>query len=218
MGFTHIKKTKGSSYRGVYRSIDAKKFYVKIGLKNGKYISNNFDSELDASKHYLEMRELLYPRNKSIKDDSTECIEEIKKNKNTKKRKKPSKSRKRLCNTLGQSDKKFIHGKARYQCELCKVKYTEYIEGEVDHVIPLQYYGTNNYPNLQSICTSCHKWKCNHLDKIIGKMQENDDYNDKISIIKEVQRKLFEKKFGVNNNTDITINNNNKTFTISIGN
>ena len=134
------------------------------------------------------------------------------------KSKNPLKDRKRYFNTLTQSDKKHIHGKARYHCELCRVQYTEHIEGEVDHVIPLQYYGTNNYPNLQSICTACHKWKCSHLDKIIGKMQEYDDYNDKIDKVKEVQQKLFEKKYGVNKNTNIIINNNKNTISLNISN
>jgi len=225
MAFTHIKKSKGSQYKGVHKSSTSKKFFAKICMKNGSYISKDFKTELQAHKHYLEMRELLNLRRKRVKEDLMESVREVAKQVKQKKkvlksrkikRKNPLKDRKRYYNTLTQSDKNHIHGKARHHCELCGIQYTEHIEGEVDHVIPLQYFGTNNYPNLQSICTACHKWKCSHLDKIIGNMQENADYNDKIDKVKEVQQKLFEKKYGVNKNTNIIINNNKNTISLNI--
>ena len=47
-------------------------------------------------------------------------------------------------------------------------------------------------------------------------MQENADYNDKIDKVKEVQQKLFEKKYGVNKNTNIIINNNKNRISLNI--
>ena len=59
MAFTHVKKSKGSQYKGVHKSSTSKKFIAKICMKNGSYISKDFKTELQAHKHYLEMRELL---------------------------------------------------------------------------------------------------------------------------------------------------------------
>lgn len=203
--FTHRKKRKDSKYQGVHFCRYTEKYFVKISFPNGTYVSKKFNYEKDAAMHYNEFKKI-YCKKK------VETIDDI----SPKKRKKKKKKRIRYTNTLTESDKKYIHGKARHFCELCKVQYTELIQGDVDHVIPLQYYGNNTFPNLQSLCKTCHKWKTGHLDRIIGCMQENKD-ND-IEIIKQIQKKLFNKKFGNKNNTNITINNGTNAINLTVSN
>ena len=222
--FTHRKKGKGSKYPGVHFCKYTKKYFVKISFPQGFYISRKFNNEDEASFHYNEFKQTYCKKkikafddndDKTSNDDSD--ISPTKRNRksinNTKEKKK---KRIRYRNTLTESDKKYVHGKARHFCELCKVQYTEIIQGDVDHVIPLQYYGNNTFPNLQSLCKTCHKWKTGHLDRIIGCMQENKD-ND-IKIIKQIQRKLFNKKFGNKNNTNITINNGVNAINLTVSN
>ena len=214
--FTHRKKGKGSKYPGVHLCKYTKKYFVKISFPNGFYISRKFNSEVDASIHYNEFKQTYCKKKvETIIDDETsdDDISPTKRNrKSIKKNKK--KKRTRYTNSLTEADKKYIHGRARHFCELCKVQYTELIQGDVDHVIPLQYYGNNTFPNLQSLCKTCHKWKTGHLDRIIGSMQENKD-ND-IEIIKQIQQKLFNKKFGNKNNTNITINNGTNAINLTV--
>jgi 5-methylcytosine-specific restriction endonuclease McrA len=217
--FTHKKKGKGSKYHGVHFCQDTKKYFVKICFPKGFYISRKFNFEIDASIHYNEFKQT-YCKKKvdTITDEkiSNDNIDEDISPTKCKKKSVKKKKRIRYTNTLTESDKKYIHGKARHFCELCKVQYTELIQGDVDHVIPLQYYGNNTFPNLQSLCKTCHKWKTGHLDRIIGRMQENKD-ND-IEIIKQIQKKLFNKKFGNKNNTNITINNGTTAINLTVSN
>lgn len=217
--FTHRKKGKGSKYPGVHFCKYTKKYFVKISFPNGFYISRKFNSEGDASIHYNEFKQTYCKKKvETIIDEkmSNDNIDEYISPKKRKKKLVKKKKRIRYINTLTESDKKYIHGKARHFCELCKVQYTELIQGDVDHVIPLQYYGNNTFPNLQSLCKTCHKWKTGHLDRIIGRMQENKD-ND-IEIIKQIQKKLFNKKFGNKNNTNITINNGTNAINLIVSN
>lgn len=217
--FTHKKKGKGSKYPGVHFCQDTKKYFVKICFPKGFYISRKFNFEIDASIHYNEFKQTYCKKKvdtitdeKISNDNIDEDISPTKRNKKSVKKKK----RIRYTNSLTEADKKYIHGRARHFCELCKVQYTELIQGDVDHVIPLQYYGNNTFPNLQSLCKTCHKWKTGHLDRIIGRMQEDKDNN--IEIIKQIQRKLFNKKFGNKNNTNITINNGTNAINLTVSN
>lgn len=217
--FTHRKKGKGSKYPGVHFCKYTKKYFVKICFPKGFYISNKFNSEIEASNHYNEFKQIYCKKKiETIVDDETSDDNIDNDISPTKRKKKSVKKKKRIrySNTLTEADKKYIHGRARHFCELCKVQYTELIQGDVDHIIPLQYYGNNTFPNLQSLCKTCHKWKTGHLDRIIGHMQEDKD-ND-IEIIKQIQKKLFNKKFGNKNNTNITINNGTNAINLTVSN
>ena len=214
--FTHIKKRKVSKYKGVHFCRYTEKYFVKISFPKGTYVSKKFNSDKDASIHYNEFKQTYCKKKVETIIDEKMSNDNIDEYISPKKRKKKKKKRIRYTNTLTESDKKYIHGKARHFCELCKVQYTELIQGDVDHVIPLQYYGNNTFPNLQSLCKTCHKWKTGHLDRIIGRMQENKD-ND-IEIIKQIQKKLFNKKFGNKNNTNITINNGTNAINLTVSN
>ena len=44
-------------------------------------------------------------------------------------------------------------------CVPCRIKGRPTAATEVDHIIPKSQDGTDDYDNLQSICTSCHKAK-----------------------------------------------------------
>lgn len=217
--FTHKKKGKGSEYPGVHFCKDTKKYFVKICFPKGFYISNKFNSEIEASNHYKEFKQTFCKKKVEINvDDKTSDDNICEDISPTKRKKKAVKKKKRIryTNTLTESDKKYVHGLARHFCQLCRVQYTELIQGDVDHIIPLQYYGNNTFSNLQSLCKTCHKWKTGHLDNIIGNMQKDKD-ND-IEIIKQIQKKLFNKKFGNKNNTNITINNGTNAINLTVSN
>ena len=54
------------------------------------------------------------------------------------------------------------------KCQLC-LEHKERFE--IDHLIPLQYNGTNSKDNLQALCYGCHKFKTSFLDNhIISKI------------------------------------------------
>jgi 5-methylcytosine-specific restriction endonuclease McrA len=59
--------------------------------------------------------------------------------------------------SVSESKKKFIAARQGWKCQECKnILPATY---EVDHIVRLQYGGSNEVDNLQALCPSCHKNK-----------------------------------------------------------
>lgn len=127
---------KGSKYPGVHFCKYTKKYFVKISFPQGFYISRKFNNEVEAYFHYNKFKQTYCKKKiKAFEDDDKTSNDNIddndisptKRNRkliNSKKEKKEKKKKRiQYRNTLTESDKKYVHGKARHFCELCKVQY-----------------------------------------------------------------------------------------------
>ena len=61
---------------------------------------------------------------------------------------------------------------SRFKCDECKVsninKKIDYKDGDIDHIVPLNNNGTNEYDNLQFICSQSHRLKSGY-EKTVSK-------------------------------------------------
>ncbi len=81
----------------------------------------------------------------------------------------------------------------------CNICYDDIrLDREFDHIIPRCFGGKDKYINMQYLCSKCHKWKSNYLDrKVIKPMlddmkgNKSEDFINIINKITEVQRKEY---------------------------
>ena len=197
--FTNRKKFKGSKYIGVIRSKYSKGYYAKkmihIDGNQCTIMSNIFKNELDAAKLYDKITikmNLIKNRNTQLNFADNLSAKLSAKLAEKKKRKKLNYHI--YNNTLTNTDKWLVQAKQNFCCNLCKENFAnKKIQPDADHIRPLQYGGTNNFDNLQSLCKTCHSWKTQHLDKIIGNMVDYENYDRNTFI--NLQEKLYKKKY-----------------------
>ena len=65
--------------------------------------------------------------------------------------------------SVSETKKKFVAASQNWQCKQCKKQLPAWFE--VDHVIKLEYGGSNNIDNLEALCRDCHgrKTACENL-------------------------------------------------------
>ena len=91
-----------------------------------------------------------------------------------------------------------------FHCNLCNKSFAKIgIPPDADHIVPLQYGGTNNYSNIQSLCKNCHSWKTQHFDKVINNMMEYKEYD--VSVILDKQKELYLKSHDIIESIDHNI-------------
>lgn len=56
--------------------------------------------------------------------------------------------------SVSPSKKKFVASRQGWQCAICKIQLPP--SYEVDHIIDLQYGGSNHVDNLRALCRNCH--------------------------------------------------------------
>ena len=58
---------------------------------------------------------------------------------------------------LTSNERELIADSQKSQCKLCESALPEYYH--IDHIIALQFGGSNAFDNLQAICAGCHNHK-----------------------------------------------------------
>ena len=223
VGFTIRKKRKKSRFIGVdtSRSRNRVGFQAKkiINLENESFtiFSKIYDNEEDAARSYDKLTMKLNPnRNNRLNFPKCRQNQEDKQSKKPKNRKRKRRSYPIYQNTLTNTDKWRIQARQNFCCNLCGRSFTSMvIQPDADHVRPLQFGGTNNYDNLQSLCKACHAWKTQHFDKVIGEMVAYKDY-DRETFLK-LQKEHYLKKHGVMNIPHNIMLNNTHGSQVNIG-
>ena len=168
-----------SSLKGVYLCPKTKLYYALLHFKNEEYKSKLFEKERDAYNKYEYFLNKLkrLPNSKVMERYKVEKIKikrpykkrtykkrEIPDNKNTIKRhindNKSTIKRKNLSFT----DLYLVAHNQNHLCNICQDQLNKGFQG--DHIIPLQYGGTNNFSNFQALCHNCHLFKTNRIDKV----------------------------------------------------
>ena len=203
--FTNRKKRKHSKYIGVYRSNKSLKYYAKKNTPFGEFTSKQFDKEIDAAHCYDKITKMLNKKNNKL--NFPEKGKHI--NQNDDVQNIPKKKRKRRQyvihkNTLTNTDKWNAQMRQNFHCNLCNKSFAKIgIPPDADHIVPLQYGGTNNYSNIQSLCKNCHSWKTQHFDKVINNMMEYKEYD--VSVILDKQKELYLKSHDIMESIDHNI-------------
>ena len=205
VSFTIRKKRKRSKFIGVYavnsrgKVMYLAKIITSFGNNRCTLTSQLFNSEEEAARAYDSMTTGLNPtRNNRLNFPESRQSQEDKQSKKPKNRKRKRRSYPIYQNTLTNTDKWRIQARQNFCCNLCGRSFTTMsIQPDADHLRPLQYGGTNNYDNLQSLCKACHAWKTQHFDKVIGEMVAYKDY-DRETFLK-LQKEHYLKKHSVMN-------------------
>ena len=79
-----------------------------------------------------------------------------------------------------------IASKQNWRCNFCQNLFGPF--WEVDHLVPLQYGGTNRYQNLQALCVDCHRFKTFYLDSFIIKPIVKDLTEDDMVVREEIEK------------------------------
>lgn len=64
----------------------------------------------------------------------------------------------RIKGSVRMNAKRAIYIRDNGKCNFCK-RLIDIIDSELDHVVPLQFGGSNSYSNLQTLCIPCHREK-----------------------------------------------------------
>lgn len=203
--FTKKKKRKRSKYIGVYRYHKGMKYYTKKTTSFGVFTSKLFNKEIDAAYCYDKITKMLNnKRNNKLNFPGPD--NNINQNNDIKNKQKKRKRRQYIIhkNTLTNTDKWNVQMRQNFHCNLCKKHFAKIgIPPDADHIVPLQYGGTNNYSNIQSLCKNCHSWKTQHFDKVIHNMMEYKEYD--VSVILDKQKELYLKSHDIMENIDHNI-------------
>ena len=70
---------------------------------------------------------------------------------------------------LEQWQRRRVAVNQNWECNMCRTMLDEWYE--IDHLLALQFGGSNEPSNLQALCMRCHKFKSNYLDvKVIKRL------------------------------------------------
>ena len=205
VSFTIRKKRKQSRFIGVYavnsrgKIMYLAKIITTYGNQRCTITSQLFNSEEEAARAYDSIIKERNPtRNNRLNFPKSRPNQEDKQSKKSKSRKRKRRSYSIYQNTLTNTDKWNIQARQNFCCNLCGKRFSPSTgPPDADHIRPLQYGGTNNYNNLQSLCKVCHSWKTQHFDKVIGEMVSYKDYERETFL--KLQREQYLKKHGVMN-------------------
>jgi 5-methylcytosine-specific restriction endonuclease McrA len=198
---------KGSSLKGVYLCKKTNKYYAMAHCNKEKYIGKLFKNEVDAHEQYKKLLNYFLKNSCKMnrfkvtvkKRDSCKEKKKLIKRPYTKKKikiKKESFKRKNLSFTDA-------YRLAHDQNHLCNICQEELKDGfQLDHIIPLQYGGTNNYTNFQALCNKCHLYKTNRVDNIHIKSIVEQNKNAPTDLIVKICRNSYHKFYGTNNSEE----------------
>lgn len=137
-------------YVGVYLKKDG--WYARVTHNRKATFYGPFKTELQAAKEYENVRS----RNLNKKLKSGSVRQHI--------------AEKNVRKHFSQMDRNGIAAKQSWKCNMCNDALDAHYE--IDHLLPLQYGGTNGYRNLQAICLCCHRFKTQYLDSKIKQFAE----------------------------------------------
>jgi len=198
----HKNAKKGSSLKGVYLCKKTNKYYAMAHCNKEKYIGKLYKNEADAYEQYKKL--LDYFSKNSCKMNRFKVT--VKKRNSCKKKqpiikrpytKKKIKLKKEYCKrkNLSFTD---AYRLAHDQNHLCNICQEELKDGfQLDHIIPLQYGGTNNYTNFQALCNKCHLYKTNRVDNIHIKGIVEQNKNAQTDLIVKICRNSYHKFYGM---------------------
>jgi len=88
---------------------------------------------------------------------------------------------------LSKDERSGISSEQNNKCNLCLNLLGSYYE--IDHIIPLEQGGTNDFQNLQALCASCHRFKTTVLDRgVIARILQAKLQNTKNEKMTKVTR------------------------------
>jgi hypothetical protein len=172
-----VSKITKSGYRGVCPHPTRKGSWITVLFHNKKkHVAGPFTSKRVAAEKYDEMKKHFCPNAKCLNftQTSTGKVLPISSNVNNKNRISNNSSLIDFYkNSVLRCDRIAFSNAFRQQfsinrnrmCDMCSKFIIGYFE--IDHILPLSLYGNNDTSNLQLLCFDCHKFKSNHLDRII---------------------------------------------------
>lgn len=206
---------KGSSLKGVYLCKKTNKYYAMAHCNKEKYIGKLYKNDFDAHEQYKKLLDYFSKNSckmnrfkvvmkkrgskKGIKRGAKKCSQKDvqKKNKSIKRPYKKKIIKKESCKrkNLSFSD---AYRLAHEQFHLCNICQDELKDGfQLDHIIPLQYGGTNNYTNFQALCNKCHLYKTNRVDNIHIKGIVEQNKNIPTDLIVKICRNSYHNFYGM---------------------
>jgi 5-methylcytosine-specific restriction endonuclease McrA len=210
----HKNAKKGSSLKGVYLCKKTKKYYAMAHCNKEKYISKLYNNEEDAHEQYKKLlnyfvknsckmnRFKVTIKKRKVRHDTQNNIKSNfqsnarKKKQSIKRPYKKNTIKKEYCKRkhLNFTD---AYRLAHDQNHLCNICQEELKDGfEQDHIIPLQYGGTNNYTNFQALCNKCHLYKTNRVDNVYIKGIAEKNKNISTDLIVKICRNSYHKFYG----------------------
>jgi len=200
---------KGSSLKGVYLCKKTNKYYAMAHCNKEKYIGKLFNNEVDAHEQYKKL--LDYFSKNSCKmyrfkvDVKKRVLKRNIRKENKLIKKKPYKRKVKIKIKIKESFKRKhlsftdAYRLAHDQNHLCNICQEKLKDGfEQDHIIPLQYGGTNNYTNFQALCNKCHLYKTNRVDNVYIKGIVEKNKNISTDLIIKICRNSYHKFYGRN--------------------
>jgi len=87
---------------------------------------------------------------------------------------------------FGNWERNTIASNQDWRCNFCKKKFGP--NWEIDHLVPLQFSGSNRYKNLQALCADCHRFKTLYLDISIIKPILSELSKEDIIVREEIEQ------------------------------
>lgn len=145
-------KTRTSQYTGVYWQKNG--WFTRITIQGKTRRYGPFERETDAAKKYSDAKQAsvnakIKKGMKGAKGDTKEAQRVAFHEKNARK-------------TFSRWERARLAAKQEWLCNFCSERLPEYYE--LDHMLPLQFGGSNQYENVQVLCNRCHHYKTEHLD------------------------------------------------------
>ena len=168
-----VSKITKSGYRGVYPHPTRKGSWITVIFHNKKrHVEGPFTSKKVAAQKYDEIKKRFCPNAKCLNFNHTSTGKVLPVSVYSKKSNNGSlmdfyKNTVLRCDRIAFSNafrQQFCINRNR-MCDMCSKFIIGYFE--IDHILPLSLYGNNDTSNLQLLCFDCHKFKSNHLDRII---------------------------------------------------
>ena len=132
-----------SKYVGVCLKKDG--WYARVSRNRKSHFYGPFKTEVLAAKEYESVKARQLSKNMKIGVAKVS----ISVNKTIRKQ-------------FSQLDRNGIASKQEWSCNMCGEALGTFYE--IDHLLPLQFGGSNGYRNLQAICLRCHRFKTQYLD------------------------------------------------------
>ncbi len=177
--------SKISGLKGVYPHPSKKGKWIAVVTHDKKrYVEGPFSSKMEAANSYDKMKLKFFPHSQSLNNlnnlhtnrignSAGAGVGAVNKIHRHDKVRVSAPSLIHFYNGLIKHDRIAFSTAFRQQfcidrnriCDMCNKFIVGYFE--IDHILPLSLYGSNDKNNLQLLCFDCHKFKSNHLDKMV---------------------------------------------------